>query len=88
LRAGATLAVASAPAVTDVLTKDSRPIAPLATLTDGVWVWPADLAYYIETYHVRLPDEFAEHAASNSWIPPKLTHADLVELSARESAED
>ena len=41
--------------------------------SDGVWEWRADLAYYVETYHVRLPDEFVKHVEANRWtVPPKL----------------
>ncbi len=36
-------------------------------MTDGVWLWPAGLIYFIEKYNVRVPQEFIEHAASNRW---------------------
>lgn len=87
LRMGAPFAVTGS-LVSDILSNDPQPVAPLATLTDGVWTWPADLAYYVETYHVELPREFLEHAASNAWTPPKLTNAELVELSERAFAAD
>jgi hypothetical protein len=39
-------------------------------LTDGVYVWPADVAYYVKTYNVRLPTEFLEHAMANGFKAP------------------
>ena len=27
-------------------------------LTDGVWVWPGDLSYYVRKYKIKLSDEF------------------------------
>jgi hypothetical protein len=64
--------------VSDVLASDAVPVARLAVLTDGAWIWPADLAHYVERYHVRLPGEFVEHAAGRGWTPPALTHEELV----------
>ncbi|WP_431683493.1 hypothetical protein [Kitasatospora sp. KL5] len=32
--------------------------------------WRADLAHYVERYHLRLPPAFLEHAAANGWVPP------------------
>jgi hypothetical protein len=39
-------------------------------LTDGVWAWPSELAYYVEAFHLRLPPEFISHMGSNEWKPP------------------
>jgi hypothetical protein len=38
---------------------------------DGVWEWRGDLAYYVKTYHLQLPDEFIEHMRQNDWKVPK-----------------
>ena len=35
--------------------------------TDGVWVWGGALAYYVERYHVRLPEQFLAHAEASAW---------------------
>lgn len=44
--------------------------APRALLTDGVYVWGADLAYYVERYHARLPRAFWHHAHERGWRIP------------------
>jgi hypothetical protein len=82
LSAGATLATTGR-MTKDVLVDDSTPVAPLATLTDGVWIWPAYLAYYVRRYHVRVPDDFVVHAASRGWNVPDLTDEDLLDAEAR-----
>lgn len=45
-------------------------IGSMTIHTDGVWEWPADLAYYVKRYHVALDPAFVEHMASRGWMPP------------------
>lgn len=46
---------------------DSRRRHPHIMLTDGTWVWPGALLYYVSSYHVRLPERFCRHAAASGW---------------------
>lgn len=41
-----------------------------STATDGVYVWPLRLAYYVENYDVELPDDFEKHMETNQWKSP------------------
>jgi len=52
-------------------------IGPPHQLTDGVYIWPADLAYYVRTYHVRLPRAFVIHARNNDYQVPAVDVASL-----------
>lgn len=70
----------SSPGVDDALDPTSRAIAPRQYLTDGRWEWPADLAYYVRRYHVRLPDEFIAHMERNNFEPPELDDDDMERL--------
>ena len=36
-------------------------IGPPHLHSDGTWIWPQDLAYYVDRHHVRLPEEFIAH---------------------------
>jgi hypothetical protein len=36
-------------------------------MTDGVWLWPRELAYYVGTYRVELPEEFVAHMRQAGW---------------------
>ena len=40
--------------------------------TDGTWVWSSDVMYYVEKYHIQLPDDFLAHMAKNKWQCPKV----------------
>lgn len=42
------------------------------TLTDGVWIWPWELPYYLMRYNLELPSEFVGHAIANNWMIPQL----------------
>lgn len=52
---------------TDILFKGKN-IGTLCILTDGAWVWPGDIAYYVENYNILLPDEFIENVIKNNGI--------------------
>ncbi|WP_282205350.1 hypothetical protein [Kitasatospora fiedleri] len=58
--------------VDDLLNDQARNICQCANLTDGSWMWPSELAYYVETYHVELPADFLDHMASHGWITPEV----------------
>jgi hypothetical protein len=48
-------------------TGENRPIQPNLILTDGTWLWPGALLYYIKEYHLQLPSTFLHHAERQSW---------------------
>ena len=73
--------VVCAGVVEDVIDPSRGIIGAPHALTDGVWAWPADLAYYVREYHARLPAEFWRHIEERDWtIPPE----DAVDLHALE----
>lgn len=39
-------------------------------LTDGKWIWPSSLRYFVFEYGLLIPDEFIEDMKSNNWTPP------------------
>jgi hypothetical protein len=60
---------------------DDIEIGPAHLLTDGLYVWPAELAYYVCTYHVHVPRAFVLHAKRNAWKVPEVDVASLPELA-------
>jgi hypothetical protein len=56
--------------VGDVLNPNNRVVLFPGENTDGVYIWPAELAYYVRKYHLRLPNELVERMASLNWQPP------------------
>lgn len=47
------------------------------SLSDGIWIWHADLSYYVKEYGLKLSEEFIEHMKLNSWLVPKDVNFDL-----------
>jgi hypothetical protein len=79
---GNTVLAATAALVDDVLDPERRAVAPLELVTDGAWVWPRDLAYYLERYHVALPLQFVLQIELHNWAQPRLSPNDLVQIEA------
>ncbi len=75
-----TVFIACAGIVKDVLNEKDGIIGSPHILTDGVWAWPADLIYYVEKYHIKIPDDFAKHMMDNNWMPPSEGNINLEEL--------
>jgi hypothetical protein len=52
---------------------------PACVLTDGCWVWPAVLVYYVARYHLQLTPDFVEQARANQWTvwPERFSIFDL-----------
>lgn len=73
---------ASGPMVDDAIDPSNKSVAPLETATDGQWVWPRDLAYYVETYHIELPGDFVSYMQEQDWRPPELSANDLARLAS------
>ena len=66
--------------VRDVLDPNSKYNLMAHLLTDGVHVWRSDLAYYVRTYHVRLPDEFVAYMKDRNWTVPSKSEIKLDDL--------
>jgi hypothetical protein len=66
--------------VGDALNPSARFAISPGLETDGVWLWRADLPYYVATYHVELPDEFVAHMRRNGWAVPALSVAEESRL--------
>ncbi len=79
---GNTVLAATAATTDDVLDPRMTAIAPLELVTDGAWVWPRDLAYYLERYHVALPLQFVLQIELNNWVQPALSPAELERVEA------
>lgn len=57
----------------DVLNPHSGVMLSPDYLTDGVWLWPGELAHYVAEHHVALPDEFVDDMRANGWVVPALS---------------
>lgn len=64
----------------DVINPTAHFHDPLTMMTDGVWVWPGALAYYVEMYNVELPLEFLEYVKRMAFTPPDEKDLALTDL--------
>ncbi|WP_405551741.1 hypothetical protein [Streptomyces sp. NBC_01171] len=43
-------------------------------ITDGTWMWPIELAYYVRRHHVALLPEFLNHIRAHGYVSPEVPH--------------
>ncbi len=55
---------------TDVIDETAGVAGTGSSCTDGIWLWPDDLAYYIRKYNIALPDDFMNTMKANNWDNP------------------
>ena len=59
------------PGVTRDLIDEAAGVAGTGSAcTDGVWLWPDDLSYYVRKYNIFIPDAFLETMKGNNWKNP------------------
>jgi hypothetical protein len=64
-------------------------IQPGVLLTDGVWVWPGVLPYYVAVYHLQLPARFLQFAQQRQWqIDPSAIKADELNWDAYDAVAE
>ncbi|RKG90830.1 hypothetical protein [Corallococcus terminator] len=51
------------------------------TQTDGVWIWSADLPYYVANYRVAIPEELLQRMRDLDWRCPVLSQQELIAFS-------
>ncbi|MFJ3205892.1 hypothetical protein [Streptomyces sp. NPDC086989] len=64
--------------VNDLLGSDERILGGDNILTDGEWMWRGDLWFYVDTYHVSLPDEFLQKVRSRNYVMPEVSREDRL----------
>lgn len=55
--------------------------ATASIVTDGVWVWREDFRHYFVKHRVPLPHLFLEHVRQSQFQMPRLTKAELIDLT-------
>jgi len=66
--------------VGDVLDPSAKAVLFPGSLTDGYYVWPSELAYYVRKYHVRVPQGLIERMKALNWQPPAKGEIDWKRL--------
>jgi len=76
------LAVRATSALADPLSGSDEPVVPLGYRTDGTWVWPEGLAYYMEKRGVAPELSLLTHIESRGYRLPTDLTADHVRAAA------
>ena len=66
--------------VKDVLHPEKGIAGTPDDMTDGKWIWPGDLAYYVYNYDLQLDNDFVEYMISRNWTVPDEIDIDYDKL--------
>ncbi|MFE9538515.1 hypothetical protein [Streptomyces sp. NPDC006691] len=56
----------------DVIADDLGITGAGSLITDGTYVWPTELAYYVRRHHVALLPEFTAHIRARNYVSPEV----------------
>ena len=79
--AGGSLALHSPGLRPDLLDRDRAEAVPVGYVTDGEWIWPLELSYYLEQHGVLPPQDFLEHARARGYRATVPTSEQLAAAS-------
>ncbi|MFJ5991921.1 glycohydrolase toxin TNT-related protein [Lentzea sp. NPDC092896] len=66
----------------DVLHPDAPPVVPSGFQTDGAWIWPAGVAYYLRKYGVPPEPELVERARAAGFSLPEVSEESRLAAAA------
>lgn len=68
--------------LSDVIDSSKGNAGMATALTDGEWLWPGDISYYVRNYRLKLPNEFLETMIRNDWkVPTSAADIDHINIS-------
>ncbi len=66
--------------IKDIINPDNGIVGCPDMLTDGEWLWPGDLAYYVKNYHLQLDREFIKTMKNNNWHISNIDYDELENI--------
>lgn len=57
----------------DAFFPDNPPAVPLTFETDGTWIWPGAVRYYLEKYGLPPETDFLAHIRANNFTLPEVS---------------
>lgn len=80
LKAGA-LVLTARTVVGDEIFRDVSPAVPLGFQTDGTWIWPQAVVYYLERYRMPPQTALLEHIRAAGHVPPGVVSEDVLAVA-------
>jgi hypothetical protein len=74
-------------AVVDPLLPD-RVAGSSTVLTDGVWVWPHALAYFVRAHGVEVAPDLVSRAREHGWSVPELSPTEIAAVESELLADE
>lgn len=74
---GAPVALSAPGTTRDELAPDAPPVVPRAFHTDGMWIWPGAVGYYLTRYELPPQAELLAHIRSRGFAPTPVAPAAL-----------
>lgn len=65
----------------DRLDSSRTNVVPLGYLSDGEWIWPLEMSYYLEEHDILPEQEFRDHMSACSYEAPEPASAVLAEAA-------
>jgi len=75
-----TVVIACGGIVKDIVNADNGIAGCPNMLTDGIWLWPGDLAYYVKRYHLKVNKDFIKSMRDNNWHIKDIPNIDYDNL--------
>src|SRR5439155_23550124 len=66
----------------DRLDPEGRAVVPVAFHTDGTWIWPAAVNYYLHSYGVSPEPDLVEHLRRSGFRAPPVDEPTLAAAAA------
>jgi hypothetical protein len=72
----------------DLLSGKGDIIGPPNVFTDGKWAWTGDVPFYVNRYHITLPDGLLKRMESFNWRCPSVPNPQELQLDNWEPTEE
>jgi len=72
----------------DAIDESKGMVVPIGTATDGTYIWPLSLSYYVKAHSVSPPEELLERARKSDYRAPDVHDSVIEELRAHQMGED
>jgi hypothetical protein len=63
--------------IADPLSNSDALVVPMSIWTDGEWIWPDALTYFVKTHRIAPADDFMRYLGNRDFEPRRPTEAEI-----------